>query len=548
MFASKQLVVCLFAASMGWIGLGELETLAQSAVTAAPGTKTCTVNTAPPTEGETTLNKRDASGAEKLLRDALAKGPGNDALHEALVRALLEQDKVDEAAKDADGWSAGAPGNSMALVAEGDVKLRQGDPTGAAALFLKARQADLCNPRALYGMAKVYSLAGYHATAQRDIEQAYRLHPTDDDIHGWWISTRPRKERLALLADYAEHSDQQTDEQRKKLKEALAKATVSHATDCRIAPDSPKEAQVPMAQMLDGPDHFVGWALDMQFNGKKRRLQIDTGASGITLSRSAASSLGITRDDTSKIWGVGDDPDVQTSIAHVASIRIGNVELLNCPVEIIEKRNVLDSDGLIGTDVFEASQVTLDFPKHELRLAPLPNRPDEKKPDPQAGSKPDDDEMVLAHDPYVAPEMAKWLRVYRSGHHLLMPTGIADTKHLKDQSSWKDGLFLLDTGSYDTLISPKAAGAVSKVSRDYNDQMRGISGEVKKVYEAGTFTMAFAGLRLDAPRMTSIDMTRTSHADGVEVSGLIGAPALFQLVMHIDYRDNLVLLEYTPQK
>jgi hypothetical protein len=34
----------------------------------------------------------------------------------------------------------------------------------------------------------------------------------------------------------------------------------------------------------------------------------------------------------------------------------------------------------------------------------------------------------------------------------------------------------------------------------------------------------------------------------VEVSGLIGAPALFQLVLHIDYRDNLVWCEYTPPK
>lgn len=34
----------------------------------------------------------------------------------------------------------------------------------------------------------------------------------------------------------------------------------------------------------------------------------------------------------------------------------------------------------------------------------------------------------------------------------------------------------------------------------------------------------------------------------MEISGLIGAPALFQLVLHIDYRDNLVWCEYTPPK
>ena len=48
-------------------------------------------------------------------------------------------------------------------------------------------------------------------------------------------------------------------------------------------------------------------------------------------------------------------------------------------MEILEKWNVLDSVGLIGGDVFDESQVTLDFPRHELRLALLPAWPGEKR-------------------------------------------------------------------------------------------------------------------------------------------------------------------------
>jgi len=72
----------------------------------------------------------------------------------------------------------------------------------------------------------------------------------------------------------------------------------------------------------------------------------------------------------------------------------------------------------------------------------------------------------------------------------------------------------------------------------------GVQGEVAKVYDAGKFTVIFAGLRLDSPSMTAFDMTSISRGDGVEVSGLIGEPALFQLVLHIDYRDNLVWCEH----
>jgi predicted aspartyl protease len=315
-----------------------------------------------------------------------------------------------------------------------------------------------------------------------------------------------------------------------------------------MSPTSPGEAKVPMSAIMDGPEHFEGWGLDVKFNGKGRRLQIDTGAGGITISRAAAMFLGIQREDATKIGGIGDKGEVKTSITHIASVKIGGIEFTNCPVEILEKWSALDSDGLIGGNVFAGSLLTLDFPKHELRIAPLPERPGEKTPAQTASDAATDDEEVEAHDAYVAPEMAKWQRVYRSGHDLLMPTGIVDTKRLKDDSAWKDKLFLLDTGSESNLISPAAAKEVTKVGRDESIGIRGISGEVDKVYEAGKFTLAFAGLRLDSPSMTSIDTTKISHDDGVEVSGLIGAQALFQVVLHIDYRDNLVWCEYTPKK
>jgi hypothetical protein len=194
-----------------------------------------------------------------------------------------------------------------------------------------------------------------------------------------------------------------------------------------------------------------------------------------------------------------------------------------------------------------SSEVTLDFPRHELRIAPLPARPGEAKPQTTLDSAGNDD-TERWHDPYIAPEMAKWMRIYRSGHELLVPTGIVDTKRFQDESAWKDKLFMLDSGSEDNLISTEAAKEVTKIGRDDEMGISGVSGKVNKVYDAGKFTLTFAGLRLDSPSMTAIDMTKLSHDAGVEVSGLIGEPTLFQLVMHIDYRDNLVWCDYAAKK
>lgn len=104
--------------------------------------------------------------------------------------------------------------------------------------------------------------------------------------------------------------------------------------------------------------------------------------------------------------------------------------------------------------------------------------------------------------------MAKWTRIYRNGHELIMPTWIVQTKREKDDSAWKGKLFLLDTGSFTNLISPEAAREVTKVSRDSSMGVRGLQGDVDKVFEAGNLTLQFASLKMAAPYMTAIDLTR----------------------------------------
>jgi hypothetical protein len=254
--------------------------------------------------------------------------------------------------------------------------------------------------------------------------------------------------------------------------------------------------------------------------------------------------LGIQREDTTLTGGIGDKGKVKTSIAHVASIKIGGIEFTNCAVEILEQWGTLESDGLIGGDVFADSLLTLDFPKHQLRLSPLPERPGVKRVDSTATEVED----IEPHDPYVAPGMESWQRVFRSGHDLLIRTGIVDSKHTGDEGAWKEKLFLLDSGSQTNLISTTAAPEVTTLRRDYFQGMRGISGEVKSVFEASRFNLSFAGLHEDSLTMTAIDLNNISHEDGVEVSGIIGAATLYHLAMHIDYRDNMVFFEHKPHQ
>jgi hypothetical protein len=183
-------------------------------------------------------------------------------------------------------------------------------------------------------------------------------------------------------------------------------------------------------------------------------------------------------------------------------------------------------DGLVGADIFSRYLVTLDYIKHEIRLEPLP-QPPSAAPEPldALGGSPAND--LSNYDRFKAPSMQNWTSIYRRGHEIIMPTVI---------NSGKPTLFMVDTGSDTNLIDLGLAKQVTQ-SKDSMTYMQGLSG-VSKLSEAGKFTVDFAGLRLP---VSSMDSVALSKFDGVY--GFLGYPTLEQLVMHIDYRDNLVLFE-----
>jgi hypothetical protein len=66
------------------------------------------------------------------------------------------------------------------------------------------------------------------------------------------------------------------------------------------------------------------------------------------------------------------------------------------------------------------------------------------------------------------------------------------------------------------------------------------------VMGTGAISITFARVRQESYGMTAIDMSGMSRSTGVELSGFIGYPTLREMVITIDYRDNLVHVTYTP--
>jgi len=516
---------------------------AQAAVKAS-----CSVRSLPTTPAEAAMAREDYPAALDLYHKMGQTDPV--AGRAGVIRVLLAMDQVTDAEAIANGWVANEPKSADALLSQAAVQFRKGLLNDAYKTAAAARAANLCLARADLLVAQFETLAGYHAMSKSHIDLAHRLDPYDPEIRRAWIATLSRKRRVEELAAVLNETDLTSAKDKTALPQEIDYLKQTKADDCSIVKPV-ASAKIPIRAILNGPTRIDGLALDVSLNGKARRLELDTGASGILLSRSAAASLGLIHEQQFESYGIGDKGKVASSVAHVDSIRIGDVEFRHCPITILEKKTALDIDGLIGGNVFSKFLLTIDYPKSQVRLDPLPRRPEDAdakppantlKPAPASGpttaAEEDETKEPVFHDRYIAPEMKDWTRIYRSGHDLVLPVDIGG-------STGK--LFIVDTGASTMLISPAAAREVTKVHGDSDMHIYGISGEVNKVYETGSFPLTFAHLRQKVDSMTAIDTTKFSHDAGFEISGFLGAPILQRLTIHIDYRDNLIKFDYDPQ-
>jgi predicted aspartyl protease len=297
----------------------------------------------------------------------------------------------------------------------------------------------------------------------------------------------------------------------------------------------------------EGEASNVEWGLVVSFNGKSRRLELDTGAHGLLLTRGAAASLGLPVESHTEAEGIGDNGTVPTSIAKVKDLKIGGLEFQDCAVAVLEKdlrvRNGVYSydmmegqDGLIGGDVFQDFLLTLDFPGHVVKLDPLPQAPGNNLNPASDAIQTGVDTNATFHDRYIDPSMSSWSKVFRAGHMLILPVRL---------NQGPIGLFVVDTGADVPLITPQAARALGHLEKG-GGEIVGISGAAKQVYTTGPLTLDFAGLRQPSPGMVATE----SFLGGspVELSGLLGQVTLRQLTIGIDYRDQLMKFTYDPNR
>jgi tetratricopeptide (TPR) repeat protein len=486
-----------------------------------------------------------------------------------LVRAMLRQQKIDESLDAVNTALTAQPNAAALLAAKGDVQFRRAEMPDAEGSYLAAKKVDPREVRAYLGLARLYRSYSLYLKAYDQLRIAHEIAPDAIEVQRAWLNMLPRKERLTAMEAYLSGPHPDDEEETKWMTEYLEflKATADkpiHA--CRlISKVEQTETKLETMYELDG-HRMRGIGLSVKLNDRNVHLLLDTGAGGIIVGNKVAQKAGLTRITPAHYAGIG-DKGLQSGYTAVADhIRIGELEFQDCVVSVSDKGSVGDEDGLIGADVLGAYLIDIDLPGMRLKLSPLPKRPEDtvapkslnsegeeqaiaeqkdggvneqaskEQKSPPPTSKP---AQRLPRDRYIAPEMADWTRVFRFGHSILVPTNVNDSNSM---------LFGLDTGAFANILSVRAGRQIGKVSSDDSLRVRGLNGEVKKVYSSDKATLRFGHLQQPSLEIVTLDLSTLSRNTGTEVSGFLGFAMLRLLEVELDYRDGLVDFKYDPKR
>jgi tetratricopeptide (TPR) repeat protein len=507
-------------------------------------------------EADELLWKGSFDQAIAKYNQILKSGTATAEAYTGMVRCYLRQENLRDAEEMLVKGMHAKPTDPGLKVVQAELLFRQGRIPDAERILVPLINAGGAPARAYLGLAQISSASGLYAREHRLISRAHDLDPSDPDVQKEWMGTLSRPDRVEFLESYlaGTHGDDADTQRglREYLETLKARRGVSAAA-CRLV-SGVTATETELLPLLTDAKHTRGVGLPVVINGQKSKLRLDTGAGGITINRRLAARAGVQRLASIGIGGIGDKGEARGYSAYADSIRVGNLEFRNCFLGVVDKGSVADEEGLIGADVFRQFLIQLDFPKRKLGLSQLPVRPGEPPVKPSLAT--DDEEPGSSSDPkaagndaqgassapairyfdrFIGPEMKGYAGVLRFGHMLLVPTKINEVT---------GKLFLIDSGAFNNAITPDAARAVTKVQGTSDMTVKGLSGQVDKVYETGTVVLEFGGLRQKNIDMVAFDLSNISRSVGTEVSGILGFPLLNVLNLKINYRDALVKFEY----
>jgi hypothetical protein len=506
---------------------------------AADGKIHCSLQ-GPPAPGEAlnALVSGNNERAQALYAAQVASSPSPGA-YAGLIRAQLAGNNLTAALATAKSALAAAPTSAEVQASAGDVLLRSGQIPAADTVYTRALALDACSARGHFGKGRVNRLLARGAAADHELDIARKLSPNDPEITAAYLTSLPEADRAVPLNAFLFGKPQLPPDRIEELTRQLA-ILQAHAFCKEVEPI--QTVKLSLASVMLNGTLIRSWGFNTRLNNDTQLLELDSSVSGIFLDEKQAAKAGVrpltTGATTVPYTGVVDH------------LKIGSVQYSDCPVRVVASATLAGANGLIGLDLFRDHLIHIDYPDQSVTLSPLPTDP--------LAPEPGNERSI------VTPTSKGWSQVYIDGGNILLPTLI------NKQGPY---LFVLDTGSVLTVLSPDATSHTLGKSNDSSRAIRGSSGSVVKVIPKegggdlnradiyspdGTLlkvsspvkfpNLLFAGTEFPAPATVSFDLTPKSHATGIEVSGLLGFDVLRSFLIDINYRDGLARILFDQNR
>ncbi len=464
----------------------------------------------------------DYETALPLLEAAVAKDPKAPALRAALLSAFVYEGKVDKASDAADADAAEFPDSPEVIAARGEFAFYMGDMPEAEKLFKSAVKLKNSTPRAHFGLYRLLHAASMYRTARLLLMSAHEIDPEDALITRAWLPYLvPEKRKELEPAFIAAHPwfykhlerDRDTGAQ---VEQALNKRKIFERDGERT------ETTLHLIPIMYSATRIRGIGLPFRMNGgRPLRMLLDTGASGILVKQSAVDKAELDHLGSDEAWGAGDAGPRKVFGSIADTCEIGTLKFKTCLIRATEgkQRVAGDEDGLIGADVFSDYIIQIDFQKAQLHLTPQPVR----EPNPQG------------YDRAIGPEEKDFTPVFRNGHRLFVSTVLNGKSR---------GLFLIDTGAGLSTVDSTFARLSTKIHGNDYMHVRGLSGQVKEVFQADKAVIDFAGYRQSNLGLTAFNLNNSPEHEDMRMAGVLGFPILTLFRLTLDYRNSCVKFDY----
>ncbi len=440
---------------------------------------------------------------------ALAQQPHDAAVASRLVETLLVEDKLAQAAEQMSAALAANPKSAPVLTAEAEVQIRRGQPWLAMQSLEEAAAADPCYARVHLVRSRIFRIDSMYASERSELQKAYDIDVTDPDILMSWSRIMPAAHEIEGTAQ-ALGSMKDLDAQTRTKAETTIRSMIpllhEDSQTCKMAPAA-SATSIPLLPSKDDGKHIDGFRIEVKFPKSTAKLQLDSAASGIYISKALADQNGFER-----------APDAPVGTVQADTVQIGSLEFHDCMVGVSDIPFPGKADGFIGTDTLASYLITIDSRNQKLKLDPLPPQPD-----------------ILPSDRAKSGELAGFEPVYHRRHYLLVPVSI-DNKTRK--------LFALDTGMRMSAMNSETAHSVSDIKVNFTNPLPTKSGPPAQVYR-DNFDFQFAGMSTSRQggSILAFEPTVIDHNTGFDVAGMLGFDILGQLTIQLDYRDGLVKFE-----